>query len=69
MALQRLVKFLTTSKRTKQNLLLHQAFATWRLASATNFYQLKLSQAAQMIDRMSKFSRNFISLNTLSALV
>jgi len=50
----------------------YAAFYQWR-AKASNatvkFYVQRLEQASAMIDRMSRFSRHFISLNTLSSLV
>ena len=35
----------------------------------TVFYQVKLKNAAQMVEKMSKFSRSFISLNSLSQIL
>ena len=45
-----------------------QAFAYWKLYSSNTFFNQRLQQASAMIDRMTRFSRNFISLNTLSTL-
>lgn len=45
-----------------------KALAQWRVNSISTFYSQRLQQASAMIDRMSRFSRNFISLNSLSSL-
>jgi hypothetical protein len=42
---------------------------TWREQSLRDFYTLKLQNAASMVDKMSKFSRSFIALNSLSQIV
>ena len=41
----------------------------WREASIKDFYSIKLQSAATMVDKMSKFSRGFISLNSLSQII
>ena len=41
----------------------------WREAAIKDFYSVKLQSAATMVDKMSKFSRGFISLNSLSQII
>lgn len=48
---------------------LMKAFKNWREGSLKDFYNLKLQNAAAMVEKMSKFSRSFISLNSLSQII
>lgn len=41
----------------------------WKEHTLKDFYNVKLKNAAQMVDKMSKFSRSFISLNSLNQIL
>ena len=46
-----------------------QAFNKWKVQNLREFYGTKLKNAAMMVDKMSKFSRSFISINSLNAII
>ncbi len=41
----------------------------WKEHTLKDFYNVKLKNAAQMVDKMSKFSRSFISMNSLNQIL
>ena len=46
-----------------------QAFSKWKEVNTKEFYNTKLKNAAQMVDKISRFSRSFISLNSLGSII
>ncbi len=61
-----IVKLIIDHNTKKKQTLL---FNKWKENSIREFYGVKLKNAAMMVDKMSKFSRSFISLNSLSQIV
>lgn len=45
------------------------SFVVWRLEATHDQFKKKMQNASEMVDKMSKFSRRFISLNTLTQVV
>ena len=48
---------------------LKNALVQWREFAIRDAYSTKLQNAAAMVDKMSKFSRTYVSLNALSSIV
>jgi len=48
---------------------LRNALAQWREFAIRDQYTVKLQNAAAMVEKMSKFSRSYISINALSSIV
>jgi hypothetical protein len=48
---------------------LKNALAQWREFAIRDQYSGKLQNAAAMVEKMSKFSRSYISINALSSII
>lgn len=53
--------------KTKYRAVVHKALTTWKTRCIWYKYEEKIQAAAKMVDKMSKFSRNFISVNSINA--
>ncbi|CDW87453.1 UNKNOWN [Stylonychia lemnae] len=61
-----IIRLLLEKKEQKK---VQQGFNKWKELQIKGVYESKLKNAAMMVDKMSKFSRSFISLNSLSQII